>query len=350
MSRIAAGRAHEAEPTLRRWPSCAPSQNSSTSLAQKAGRSSGLARGDQALVDDDLLVDPVAAGVADVGPQRRPRRDRAAAQHVGLDQRPRGVADRGDRLALLEEAADEGDGVLVHAQEVGVGDAARQHEAVVVGRVGVGDRAVDRERVGLVEVVEGLDLARLGGEQLGLAALALDRLPRLGQLDLLDALGGDEERDPLALKLVGHGGSSSVRGFPVAYRCSPACKRRRRGTPPHMGYVIAAILVLLIVAAGVTFFVLGAAGRKRRCGASSRPTSRLRWATPTSTPTRPPEGQGGVTEPARGSVPPAGEGGVGGEAEGGTPATPESERLADRRAEPLAATRQLRLDAPTGLR
>jgi hypothetical protein len=32
----------------------------------------------------------------------------------------------------------------------------------------------------------------------GLPALALDGLPRLGQLDLLGALGGDHERDALA--------------------------------------------------------------------------------------------------------------------------------------------------------
>ena len=117
---------------------------------------------------------------------------------VGLDERPRPVADHADRLGLLEERLDEAHGVLVHAQEVGVGDAARQHQPVVVGRVGVGDGLVDRERVGLVEVVEGLDLAVLDRDQLGLPAGLLDGLPRLGQLHLLDALGG-EERDRLAL-------------------------------------------------------------------------------------------------------------------------------------------------------
>ena len=41
----------------------------------------------------------------------------------------------GDRLALLEEVAHERHGVLVRAQVVGVGDAAGQHQAVVVGGV-----------------------------------------------------------------------------------------------------------------------------------------------------------------------------------------------------------------------
>ena len=112
-----------------------------------------------------------------------------------------------------------------------------------------------------------------------------------------------------------------------------------------MGYVIAALLVLLIVAAGVTFFVLGAARRERESAATDSghgegaPGGEAAIVAPDEqTPLgdtdqhsdEAPEGHGGVTETARGSVPPAGEGGVGGEAEGGRPATPESERLADR--------------------
>ncbi len=90
------------------------------------------------------------------------------------------------------------------AQVVGVRDAAGQHQAVVVAGVGVGDDHVDGERVALVEVVERLDLARLGRDQVGLGAGVLDRLARLGQLDLLDALVRDEERDPLALQFISH--------------------------------------------------------------------------------------------------------------------------------------------------
>jgi hypothetical protein len=113
-----------------------------------------------------------------------------------------------------------------------------------------------------------------------------------------------------------------------------------------MGYVIAAILVLLIVAAGVTFFVLSAARRERQSAAADpshgkgTPGSEAAIVAPDErTPLGDtdqhadhdaPEGQGGVTEPARGSVPPAGEGGVGGEGESGQQVKPDSERLADR--------------------
>ena len=117
------------------------------------------------------------------------------------------VADRADRLARLEERAHERDRLGLGAQVVGVRDPARQHQAVVVAGVGVGRGDVDLEGVALVEVVERLDLAGLGRDQVGLGARRLDRLARLGQLDLLDALVGDEERDPLALQFVSHPGS-----------------------------------------------------------------------------------------------------------------------------------------------
>src|SRR5215203_577627 len=70
--------------------------------------------GDEALVRDDLLVHPGTARVADIGLQARPRGYGPVPQHTRLHKRPRTVADHTDRLALLEEATSETDGVLVH--------------------------------------------------------------------------------------------------------------------------------------------------------------------------------------------------------------------------------------------
>jgi hypothetical protein len=177
-------------------------------LVAERGQVVGLAAGDQARVHDDVLVNPGGAGVAQVGLQARPRRQRPAAYHVGLDQRPRRVADGCDRLAGGEEAADEVDGVLVQAQRVRVRHPAGQDQPGVVVDVGGVEGGVHLERVGLVEVVEGLDLAGLGRDQPGRAACLLDGLPRLGELDLLDALGRDGEGDGLALKRSTHEVSS----------------------------------------------------------------------------------------------------------------------------------------------
>ena len=63
------------------------------------------------------------------------------AHDVGLDERPRPVADRGDRLAGADEVAHERDGVVVHPQPVGVARAAGQQQRVVVVDRCVGDRA-----------------------------------------------------------------------------------------------------------------------------------------------------------------------------------------------------------------
>ena len=130
--------------------------------------------------------------------------ERAALEHVSLDERPRRVADRGDGLAGGDEVTDQAHRPFVHPQSVGVGDAAGEDERVEVVDAHVTDDLVDRARVALVEVVEHLDLAALRRDEHGLVPGVGDGGPRLGELDLLDALGGDEECDLLA----GHQGAS----------------------------------------------------------------------------------------------------------------------------------------------
>src|SRR2546423_2664105 len=99
-----------------------------------------LAAGHEPVVDDDLLVDPAAAGVPDVGLQARPRRHLAVADAVRLDQHPRAVADHRDGLPLVEEVAREPDHARVHPHLVRVADASRDQQRVVVG----GAHRVDR--------------------------------------------------------------------------------------------------------------------------------------------------------------------------------------------------------------
>ena len=101
-----------------------------------------------------------------------------------------------------EEFADEVDRLGVGPQVVRVGDAAGQDEAVELLGLDLADGARRLVGLALVEVVEGLDVAGLRGEQLGLRARRLDRLARRGQLDFLDALVGGQEGDLLALQLV----------------------------------------------------------------------------------------------------------------------------------------------------
>src|SRR5215212_8665649 len=184
----------------------------------------------ESLVDHNLLVDDLGAGVAQVGADARVRSDLAPAGHVRLDEDPRAVADRPHRLAGLKEVLDEADGVLVDAQVVRVDRPSREDEALVVVDRGVADLAVDRDRVALVDVgVHRLDLAGVGRKELGLGARLLHGLARLVELDVLDAVGG-EDRDLLSLKLVRHG-SSSVSWVDVPERALtyPRAEGRKRG-------------------------------------------------------------------------------------------------------------------------
>ncbi len=109
------------------------------------------------------------------------------------------MANGPNRLSLLEERPHEADSVLVHPELVGVRNPAGQNEAVVIGGISLRDNFVYRERVGLVQVVERLDLASLGRQELELGPGPFERLPGLGQLDLLDAFRGGQKRDSLAL-------------------------------------------------------------------------------------------------------------------------------------------------------
>ena len=139
------------------------------------------------------------------------------------------MADRRDGLARADEIADQLDRRLIGSQPVGAGDAARDNQGVVVGRLGVGRRLVDREQLALDVVLHGVDLAGLGRHEVDSRALVHDRLPRHGQLRLLDAVRG-QECDPLALELVAHVLTSfgSVGPTDGALRAARAGGTRRR--------------------------------------------------------------------------------------------------------------------------
>src|SRR5579872_7182802 len=65
----------------------------------------GLAARHDALVDDDLLVDPGPAGVLDVGTECRPRRECPAPRKPRFDEHPRSVADDAHRFPGEPELA-----------------------------------------------------------------------------------------------------------------------------------------------------------------------------------------------------------------------------------------------------
>ena len=97
------------------------------------------AAGGQLPVDDDLLIQDLSAGTTQVAPQARPGREPAASHRVGLQQRPRAVTHRSDRLTCRHEGLHEVDRVAIDPQLVGVHRATWKHQRVIVVHRRVGD-------------------------------------------------------------------------------------------------------------------------------------------------------------------------------------------------------------------
>src|SRR5471032_3409768 len=160
-----------------------------------------LAAGDQLTVDHHLLIAPLRAGVAQVDLQTGPAGHALALGHAGVDQRPRAVADRRDRLVLAREVADEAYRFLTQSQLVRIGHAARQHQRIVITRRGVADAQLHRKFVRRRGVIKALYLLALGlrRDQRHARAVLLQEAARSRVLDLLDAVG-HQYRDAFTLQ------------------------------------------------------------------------------------------------------------------------------------------------------
>ena len=97
--------------------------SASSSALMNAGQVVGAAAGDQVAVDDDLLVDPGAAGVADVVGEGVEAGEPPAAGQPGRDQQPRPVAD--DRQRQLAPPSRARSDVLRAARRRGAGRRSR---------------------------------------------------------------------------------------------------------------------------------------------------------------------------------------------------------------------------------
>jgi hypothetical protein len=100
------------------------------------------------------------------------------------------VTDGGYGLTGFDELLDEGYGVLVGAEVVGVDLAAGEDEGVVVGGFDFVDEMVDFDGLAPVGVVPALDLAFFNGDDFDGGSRLLEVLLRVGEFDLLLAVGG----------------------------------------------------------------------------------------------------------------------------------------------------------------
>jgi hypothetical protein len=103
----------------------------------------GMTRCDEAFVGHDLLVLPPGAGIDQIGLHGFVGRHLAAFGDAGVDQQPRRMADGGNHLLLVEELADQFEGVRIGAQRVRVHLAAGQNDCVVIGGLHLVEGMID---------------------------------------------------------------------------------------------------------------------------------------------------------------------------------------------------------------
>jgi hypothetical protein len=130
-------------------------------LADKRLKVARVARGDDTVVGHDFGIFPLAAGIDHVSFDRFVRRHLAAFREAGLDQEPRRVAHRRNRLAGIVERLDQLERIRIDAQQIGINLAARQHDGVVIVRLRGRQQLVDRHRPAPIRLVPAGDLTLL---------------------------------------------------------------------------------------------------------------------------------------------------------------------------------------------
>ena len=113
------------------------------------------------------------------------------------------MTDGGYGFSGFDEVLDEGYGVTVGAEFVGVDLAAGEDEGVVVCGSDVVDEVVDFDGLAPVGPVPALDLTGLDGEDVNFCSSFLEISFGVGEFDLLVAVGG-EYGDFFALDRFGH--------------------------------------------------------------------------------------------------------------------------------------------------
>ena len=161
-------------------------------LFAEGGDVFGSAAGDEVAVPDDLFVDPLGAGIFEVGVDGGPGGDGLAFDDVGFDQAPGPVADGGYGFSGFDELLDEGYGVAIGAEFVGVDLAAGQDEGVVVCGSDVVDEVVDFDGLAPVGLVPALDLSGFDGEDVDFCSCFLEISLGVGEFNLLVAIGSED--------------------------------------------------------------------------------------------------------------------------------------------------------------
>ena len=126
------------------------------------------------------------------------------AHATGFDQRPGSMADHAHGLARVDEGFDEGDGLGLHAQRIGIDDTARQYQRVVILRVRIIECLVDLDFSSPFLFAPAVHFAPFEGDHFGVGAGFIERTARLDQLALFETVRGQKRYPETAECLACH--------------------------------------------------------------------------------------------------------------------------------------------------
>jgi hypothetical protein len=155
--------------------------NSLPHLLNDLGRESlevaWVAARDQALIDYHCLIDPIGPGILHVGCHGMVGGHLATLGEPCLDQDPRGVTNRCHRLPAIVEIPDEGNGVLVGTQQIGIDLTAGNDQRVIFIDLDRIDGAVDGDRIAPIVAIPAPNLSGLERNDVDLGTGLLEPPP-----------------------------------------------------------------------------------------------------------------------------------------------------------------------------
>src|SRR6185503_5908857 len=154
-------------------------------------------------MDDALSIDPLSARIPQVVRERRPRRHTSSFYGACLDQRPRPVANRRNRLPCLDEGLHETHSCGVDPELVRIHHAAGEQQCVVFICIRTVQLTIDGNTLPPIVVLPALHSEILRRHDIYLSARCLERLLGFQQFALLESVL-DECRDALIAQFICH--------------------------------------------------------------------------------------------------------------------------------------------------
>jgi hypothetical protein len=116
----------------------------------------------------------------------------SSANQTGGDQQPAAVADDGNRPASLVNAADELLGEAIIAKSVGVHGSAGEQNCVELVGICIGESLIDFDHSSFLIVLNGLDFARVRGDDNGGCSGFIESLARFDEFGFFKEIGGKD--------------------------------------------------------------------------------------------------------------------------------------------------------------